>query len=110
MSQSEPLFERVALIGLGLLGSSLALVAKRKGLAGHVAGSTRSALGLDLRDAEILGIVLVSERVGRRIDQRIRIGVVMTRGQPLTASIVVETEDDSCRGPSASHIDARLFE
>ncbi len=42
MSQSEPLFERMALIGLGLLGSSLALVAKREGLAGHVAGSTRS--------------------------------------------------------------------
>jgi cyclohexadieny/prephenate dehydrogenase len=42
MSQSEPLFERMALIGLGLLGSSLALVAKREGLARHVAGSTRS--------------------------------------------------------------------
>jgi cyclohexadieny/prephenate dehydrogenase len=42
MSQSEPLFERMALIGLGLLGSSLALVAKREGLADHVAGSTRS--------------------------------------------------------------------
>ena len=42
MSQSEPLFERMALIGLGLLGSSLALVVKREGLAGHVAGFTRS--------------------------------------------------------------------
>jgi cyclohexadieny/prephenate dehydrogenase len=42
MSQSEPLFERMALIGLGLLGSSLALVAQREGLVGHVAGSTRS--------------------------------------------------------------------
>ena len=42
MSQSEPPFERMALIGLGLLGSSLALVAKREGLAGHITGSTRS--------------------------------------------------------------------
>jgi len=42
MSQAEPLFERMALIGLGLLGSSLALVVKREGLAGHVAGFTRS--------------------------------------------------------------------
>jgi cyclohexadieny/prephenate dehydrogenase len=42
MSQSEHLFERMALIGLGLLGSSLALVAKREGLVAHVAGSTRS--------------------------------------------------------------------
>ena len=42
MSVDEPLFERMALIGLGLLGSSLARVAKREGLARHVAGSTRS--------------------------------------------------------------------
>lgn len=42
MSASKPMFERMALIGLGLLGSSLALVAKREGLAGHIAGSTRS--------------------------------------------------------------------
>ena len=47
MSQSEPLFERMALIGLGLLGSSLALVAKREGLAGHIAGSTRSKVTRD---------------------------------------------------------------
>ncbi len=42
MSADEPLFERMALIGLGLLGSSLARVAKREGLVRHVAGSTRS--------------------------------------------------------------------
>ncbi|MEL0111571.1 MAG: prephenate dehydrogenase/arogenate dehydrogenase family protein, partial [Rickettsiales bacterium] len=42
MSPAEPLFERMALIGLGLLGSSLARVAKRDGLVGHIAGSTRS--------------------------------------------------------------------
>ena len=47
MSQSEPPFERMALIGLGLLGSSLALVAKREGLAGHIAGSTRSKVTRD---------------------------------------------------------------
>ena len=39
---SEPLFQRVALIGLGLIGSSLARVIKREGLAGHVAGTARS--------------------------------------------------------------------
>lgn len=42
MSAEAPLFERMTLIGLGLLGSSLARVAKREGLVGHVAGSTRS--------------------------------------------------------------------
>ncbi len=39
---SAPLFKRVALIGLGLVGSSLARVIKREGLAGHVAGTARS--------------------------------------------------------------------
>jgi cyclohexadieny/prephenate dehydrogenase len=38
----QPLFNRVALIGLGLIGSSLARVIKREGLAGHVAGTARS--------------------------------------------------------------------
>lgn len=47
MSTGEPLFERMALIGLGLLGSSLARVAKREGLVGHIAGSTRSQETLD---------------------------------------------------------------
>jgi cyclohexadieny/prephenate dehydrogenase len=40
---SEPLFKRVALIGLGLIGSSLARAMKKHGLAGHVAGTARSA-------------------------------------------------------------------
>ena len=40
---SEPLFPRIALIGIGLIGSSLARVIRREGLAGHVAIATRSA-------------------------------------------------------------------
>ncbi len=40
---SEPLFKRVALIGLGLIGSSLARVMKKEGLARHIAGTARSA-------------------------------------------------------------------
>jgi len=39
---SEPLFHRMALIGLGLIGSSLARVVKREGLASHIAGTARS--------------------------------------------------------------------
>jgi len=38
----KPIFERVALIGLGLIGSSLAHVMRREGLAGHIAGCVRS--------------------------------------------------------------------
>ena len=39
---SRPLIDRLALVGLGLIGSSLARVVKREGLAGHVAGTARS--------------------------------------------------------------------
>lgn len=38
---SEPLFEKIALIGIGLIGSSLARVVRREGLARHIAISTR---------------------------------------------------------------------
>ena len=40
---SAPLFDRIALVGIGLIGSSLARVIKREGLAGHLAITTRSA-------------------------------------------------------------------
>jgi len=39
---AAPLFRRVALIGLGLIGSSLARAMRRGGLAGHIAGHARS--------------------------------------------------------------------
>ncbi len=50
---TQPMFERVALIGLGLIGSSLAHVMRREGLAGHIAGHARSAATRDV--AERLG-------------------------------------------------------
>lgn len=39
---SEPMFDRIALIGIGLIGSSLARVIAAKGLARHVAIASRS--------------------------------------------------------------------
>ena len=39
---SQPLFEKVAVIGLGLIGSSLCHVMKREGLASSIAGVARS--------------------------------------------------------------------
>lgn len=51
---SEPLFDRIALIGIGLIGSSLARVIAREKLAGHVAISTRSPD--TLKRAEELGL------------------------------------------------------
>jgi cyclohexadieny/prephenate dehydrogenase len=49
---SEPIFQRLALVGIGLIGGSIALAAKRGKLVGHVAVSTRSAA--TLRRAEEL--------------------------------------------------------
>ena len=40
---SDPMFDRVVLIGIGLIGSSLAHVMRREGLSGHIAGFARSA-------------------------------------------------------------------
>lgn len=40
---AEPVFRRVALIGLGLIGSSIALAARRSGVAGEIVGYARSA-------------------------------------------------------------------
>lgn len=42
MSVSSPLYKRVALIGLGLIGGSIGHAAKRAGLAGHIVGYARS--------------------------------------------------------------------
>ncbi len=41
-----PLFERIALIGIGLIGSSLARVARREGLARHIVACARTAESL----------------------------------------------------------------
>jgi cyclohexadieny/prephenate dehydrogenase len=38
-----PVFQRLALIGIGLIGSSIALAARKNGLVGHIAISTRTA-------------------------------------------------------------------
>jgi len=41
-------FERVAIVGVGLIGGSLGLALKRAGLAGHVVGYGRSAANLEV--------------------------------------------------------------
>ncbi|MBT7957661.1 MAG: prephenate/arogenate dehydrogenase family protein [Rhodospirillaceae bacterium] len=44
---SSPIFGRLALIGIGLIGSSIARVAKRENLAGHISASARTQDSLD---------------------------------------------------------------
>ena len=52
---SKPLFEKVAFIGLGLIGSSLARVIIAENLAKQIVASTRSQKTLD--DAKALGLI-----------------------------------------------------
>ena len=54
-SGDAPMFDRVALIGIGLIGSSLAHVMKREYLAGEIAISTRSMRTLDRAEELRLG-------------------------------------------------------
>lgn len=51
----EPLFDKIALIGIGLIGSSLARVIRRENLARHIAISTRSRNTLDRAEELKLG-------------------------------------------------------
>ena len=46
-SGKDPLFGRIALIGAGLIGSSLARVIRREGLARHIAVTARTQKTLD---------------------------------------------------------------
>ena len=52
---SQPLFKKVAFIGLGLIGSSLARVIVAEQLAGQIVASTRSKKTLE--DAKTLGLI-----------------------------------------------------
>ena len=40
--KTQPMFERIALIGIGLIGSSISHAARRAGLAGEIVGSART--------------------------------------------------------------------
>ena len=55
MAVAEPMFDRIALIGLGLIGSSISHVVRRESLAGHIAGYARSQATRDT--AKRLGLV-----------------------------------------------------
>ncbi len=55
MATEKPQFERVALIGLGLIGSSLSHIMRREGLAGEITGHARTAATRD--KAMALGLV-----------------------------------------------------
>ncbi|MFK0692409.1 prephenate/arogenate dehydrogenase family protein [Mesorhizobium sp. IMUNJ 23033] len=108
---TSPLFEKVALVGIGLIGSSLARVIRREGLAGHVAIATRSPttlaraqeLGLGdsyttdakegVRDADL---VIVSVPVGssgaiaEEIAPALKKGAILTDVGSTKASVIAQ--------------------
>ncbi|MGN6145079.1 MAG: prephenate/arogenate dehydrogenase family protein [Mesorhizobium sp.] len=95
----EPLFEKIALVGIGLIGSSLARVIRRERLARHIAIATRSPstlkraeeLGLgdsystDLREAvRDADLVIVSVPVGSSAEVAEEIAPALKKGAILT--------------------------
>lgn len=108
-------FEKIALIGIGLIGSSLARVIKREGLAGHISIATRSAktlaraeeLGLGdsyttdnqeaVRDADL---VIVSVPVGssglvaREIAGSLKEGAIVSDVGSTKASVIAQMQPE----------------
>ncbi len=108
---AEPLFDRIALIGIGLIGSSLARVVRRENLARHIAVSTRSEatlaraeeLGLgdsyttDAKEAvKKADLVIVSVPVGssgdvaREIAPALKKGAILTDVGSTKASVIAQ--------------------
>jgi cyclohexadieny/prephenate dehydrogenase len=109
----EPLFEKIALIGIGLIGSSLARVIRREGLAGHIAIATRSADTLkraeqldlgdsystDLRQAaRDADLIIVSVPVGasgvvaEEIAPALKKGAILTDVGSTKASVIAQMQ------------------
>lgn len=55
MALDKPQFDKIAIIGIGLIGSSLARVIKRENIAKHIAISTRSTQTLKRAEELVLG-------------------------------------------------------
>lgn len=108
---AEPLFGRLALIGIGLIGSSIALAAKRAGLVAEISVQTRSkktleravALGLgdfySLAPAEAvegadLVIVCVpvgaSEEIAKQIAPSLKSGAIISDVGSVKCSVVAQ--------------------
>ena len=61
------LYERMTLIGVGLLGGSLALAARDRGLAGHITGFGRNAETLRRADRAEVALRLAALQAEREV-------------------------------------------
>ena len=108
---AERMFDRIALIGIGLIGSSLARVIRRERLAGEVVVSTRSAGTLRraeelqlgdryttdaaeaVRDADLVIVsvpVGASEAVAKEIAPALKDGAIVTDVGSTKASVIAQ--------------------
>ncbi|HJN23031.1 MAG: prephenate/arogenate dehydrogenase family protein [Rhodospirillales bacterium] len=92
---SSVLFQRIAFIGFGLIGSSLARVVRRRGLAGHIAVCTRRRETLDKARALQLAdsVSLDAEEVARGADL-VMICTPLSSYSEIAAAIVPALETD----------------
>lgn len=113
-----PLFERVAIVGVGLIGGSLSLAAKRAGLFGHVTGVGRGAANLaiarergiaertthDLADVGEVNLVVLGvplnaiESVARNLVPYLRPGTVVTDVASVKSPVLAAVEPLLPRG------------
>ncbi len=110
---SDPMFDRVALIGLGLIGSSLGHAMKRGNIARHIAGTARSAqtlrTALDIgfvdschedmakavRDADLVMMCVpvgISEKICQQIAPFLKKGAILSDVGSVKGSVI-----NSCR-------------
>ena len=110
---AEPLFDRIALIGIGLIGSSIARVVRREGLARHIAISSRSEstlerareLGLGdsyhvdpreaVRDADLVIVsvpVGASGAVAEAISPALKPGAILTDVGSTKGSVIAQMQ------------------
>ncbi|MDY6814922.1 MAG: bifunctional prephenate dehydrogenase/3-phosphoshikimate 1-carboxyvinyltransferase [Pseudomonadota bacterium] len=87
MGDGEPLFKRVAIIGLGLIGGSLASAIRQNGLAGQVVGYDRRAEELTL--GEELGVIDVAAET---LEQAVRGSDLVMLAVPVRATRAVLAE------------------
>lgn len=110
---SEKMFDRIALVGIGLIGSSLARVIRREGLAGEIVISTRSAATLErarelnlgdryeadaamaVKDADLIIVsvpVGASEAVAKEIAPALMPGSIVTDVGSTKASVIAQMQ------------------
>jgi len=87
VGDGEPLFKRVAIIGLGLIGGSLASAIRQNGLAGQVVGYDRRAEELTL--GEELGVIDVA---AEPLEQAVRGSDLVMLAVPVRATRAVLAE------------------